>query len=325
MKITVLIVGAMGFIANAFIKSLISKSAKKNDNIYDIIGIDNMSYNSSYLNHFINKDFKFNIVDIKDKENLEKVFKLNTDLKNNKKIDIVLHLADGSRESEAISDPANHIQNNNYGLQNILDLSKKYGVNKFLYMSSYKIYGNNINGLSVETDNLKQTNIYTISKQMAESQIISSQIPYNILRTCDVIGTRQRPDFLLPKSTNDIINNIPIIINSKNEIREWLPVEDLVEAIKILIEENHENEIYNVSANYELSKVEMIYKIYQILNQPMNIEFIDDKLSNRYAIDSSKLKSIGWTPQMKFTSSLENYIVWYKTSKWWFNVNTNNI
>lgn len=280
-------------------------------------------YNYSITNKFVNKDYLFFNNDIKDKSQIENIFKLYTD-KSNKKIDAVLFLADGIKETSAILNPSQCLENNNVGLQNILDLSSKYNVGKFIYLSTYKLYGSK-EEKSTELDQTAPSNIYTLSKYTAESQIKLSNLKYNILRPCNIIGSRQRTEFFIPATIYNIINNKTITLKGDgSSIREWLPIEDLIEAIKILLENNHPNETYNVSNNYDLSLSEMTHKLSQILNKTPDVKF--DKLCNdKYMIDSSKLKNIGWTPQIKFKDSLEDIVSWYNGNNWWLKANENNL
>ena len=125
-------------------------------------------------------------------------------------------------------------------------------------------------------------------------------------------------------------NKIPVYGDGKN-IRDWLYVEDHVEAIIKIFHKSKLGETYCIGGNNEISNINLIYKIIEICdkllgrkkNSSINlISFIEDRLGHdyRYAIDITKINNeLNWNPKTKFIEGLT------KTIKWYINESRNNI
>jgi dTDP-glucose 4,6-dehydratase len=105
-------------------------------------------------------------------------------------------------------------------------------------------------------------------------------------------------------------------------MREWLYVNDVCDAFMTIIESGKINEIYNISANAEITNIELVQKICNIMGKGHNlIDFIKDPRPGhdfRYSIDASKIKEIGWQPKVKFLDGLRQCVEWYDINRWIF-------
>ena len=103
------------------------------------------------------------------------------------------------------------------------------------------------------------------------------------------------------------------------QIRQWIYVNDHVDAILNVITCGKSGEIYNVSSSNEFSNIEVISKIRDILHSTGNdievkIEHVQDRPAHdrRYSLDSSKIKTgLGWKPAYSFDFALEQTVKWY--------------
>ena len=109
-----------------------------------IIGIDNIDnyYDIKIKKDRLNKLRKFNNfnflkVDICNKKKIEKVFE------NFKNINIVINLAAQAGVRYSFINPDKYIDVNIKGFFNMIDISKKYKINLFLFASSSSVYGDN--------------------------------------------------------------------------------------------------------------------------------------------------------------------------------------
>jgi len=141
-------------------------------------------------------------------------------------------------------------------------------------------------------------------------------------------GPNQNKEKLIPKVLNSILNKqkIPIYGNGKN-IRDWLFVEDHIEAIDIILHNAEIGQTYNIGGNNELTNLELVRKIVEITSRLINedkesilklISFVEDRKGHdyRYSIDNSKLKNnLGWSPSHNFDESLTETINWYIKNK----------
>ena len=148
------------------------------------------------------------------------------------------------------------------------------------------------------------------------------ETPVIITRTSNNFGPYQYPEKLIPLFVTNLIDDIkvPLYGDGRNE-RDWLHVEDHNAAIHMLVGQGQPGEIYNIGANAQLSNLDLTHRILAALGQDESmIEEFPDRLGHdmRYAVDSSKLRSLGWKPQHTFDERLEDTVQWYHDrSDWW--------
>ena len=105
---------------------------------------------------------------------------------------------------------------------------------------------------------------------------------------------------------------------------------DHCEAIDTALEKGKAGEIYNVSANNELTNIEIVKKIVKLLNKPESLlTFVEDRPGHdlRYSLDSTKIQqALGWKPKIAFDEALSSTIHWYlKNENLWMPFATNAI
>ena len=127
----VLVTGGAGYIGSHTVVELL------NDN-KEVIIVDNFSNSCPIvfdrIREITKKDFKFYEVDTTDEEKLEVVFKENN-------IDSVIHFAAHKAVGESVAKPLMYYTNNIVNTLTVLNLMKKYDVNKFVFSSSATVYG----------------------------------------------------------------------------------------------------------------------------------------------------------------------------------------
>ena len=130
-------------------------------------------------------------------------------------------------------------------------------------------------------------------------------------------------NFLL-QYINNIVNNIsiPIYGDGKN-IRDWLYVEDHINAIDLIFHKSKIGKTYNIGGNNEITNNQIAKILIEKLDKKLNrnkgeslrlINYVNDRLGHdrRYAIDSSKIKNeLGWFPENTFEIGIEKTIDWY--------------
>ena len=122
----------------------------------------------------------------------------------------------------------------------------------------------------------------------------------------------------------NIINNKPLPIYGKGEnIRDWLYVEDHVEAIDLILHKGEMGSTYNIGGNNEYKNIDIVYKLIEFtdlfLGRPERtseklVSFVTDRLGHdfRYAIDATKIKNeLGWTAKTSFDEGLKKTIEYY--------------
>ena len=98
-------------------------------------------------------------------------------------------------------------------------------------------------------------------------------------------------------------------------VRDWIHVLDHCRAIDYILHKGRVGEVYNVGAREEISNIDLVKRILDILDKPYElITYVEDRLGHdrRYAIDSSKLESLGWKREYTMEDTLTGIVEWYR-------------
>ena len=113
---------------------------------------------------------------------------------------------------------------------------------------------------------------------------------------------------------------VPLYGDGLNE-RDWLYVDDHCSALHLLVDAGTPGEVYNIGANAQVSNIELTHKILGLLGKDDSlIEPVTDRPGHdrRYAVDSSKIRALGWKPAHSLDDRLEDTIDWYRSRQdWW--------
>lgn len=315
---TVLVTGGCGFIGSNFIRHLISLG-----NSTRIINFDALTYAgnmenlSDCLDHPCHTFVKGNICD----SNLvSQTFEKYAP-------DTVVNFAAESHVDRSIENPQTFFEVNVGGTLVMLQLSLKYGVKRYIQISTDEVYGSLGNtGKFTEKTQISPNSPYSASKASADNFVRAYYHTYDldtiITRCSNNYGPYQFPEKLIPLMINNASNNssLPIYGDGLN-VRDWIHVEDHSAGVWAALIKGKAGEVYNFGGNCELTNLDLVKKIINILGKPESlISFIKDRPGHdyRYAIDSTKAhKELGWTPVVSFDNGLKKTIEWYMRNKEW--------
>lgn len=299
-KTKILCTGSGGFVFSNFIRYVL-----KNNSNYSIVGIDRCD-NTNVLNTiYSNKGHNFYIGDVGDEHFINVIFTL-------EKPDYVIHGA------TSYTDP---IHVNVQGTQNVINACLKHNVKKLIYVSGGGVYS----GTSVEeTDCVEPKNTFWATKAAGELLVkaasIGKNLEYNITRSCiNNYGPRQQGNKIIPLIINGILNNKRVDINvNAMQNCDWLHVEDHCKAILKILEDGAKNEIYNIGAGQEFTNIEAFHEICNILGRGHDLITFSGTVSENCGnvVSFQKLKSIGWSPSIKFKNGIISAINWYNNNLW---------
>ncbi|MFC4403545.1 dTDP-glucose 4,6-dehydratase [Gracilibacillus xinjiangensis] len=315
----ILVTGGAGFIGGNFIQFILDKYPN-----YKIINIDKLTYAGELTKHngIVNKsNYKFIKEDIVNKESILALF-------NKEKFDYVVHFAAESHVDNSIRDSDVFVQTNVVGTHVLLEASLLNNVQKFIHISTDEVYGDldfDSEKLFTESTSLEPNSPYSASKassdMLVRSYFKTYQLPIIITRCSNNYGPYQFPEKLIPKSILMALRNQEIPIYGKGvNIRDWLYVTDHCTAIDLIMHKGSNGEVYNIGGNNEKSNIEVVKSILDYLGASHNlISYVGDRKGHdkRYAVDSTKLKELGWQPKYNFESGLEQTIDWYLENKKW--------
>ncbi|MCK5180171.1 MAG: dTDP-glucose 4,6-dehydratase [Candidatus Omnitrophica bacterium] len=308
----ILITGGAGFIGSEFVRQAVKKGQK-------IVVIDKLTY-SGDLERLkeIKGKYTFYKTDICQKAKLEAVIK-------KEKPDQIVHFAAETHVDRSIQDPLPFIQTNITGTQNLIDLSRKYKVKKFVHISTDEVYGESQKGRFPETAALKPKNPYSATKAAAEllvrAAIKTHHFPAIIIRPANNYGPWQYPEKLIPVIILKALKNRKVPVYGKGkQIREWLHVTDCAEGIHLIVKKGKIGEAYNVGTYFERENLVTVKTILKLLKKPASlIEFVADRPGHdfRYSVSCAKIKKLGWSPKITFATGIKQTVQWYLSHLNW--------
>lgn len=312
-----LITGGCGFIGSNFIRYLLNKDPDST-----VINLDKLTYAGNQENlQDIENNSRYHFVhgDICDESIVNEIFVT-------QKPDIVINFAAESHVDRSIGKPDDFIKTDVFGVFVLLEASKNYGVDFFIQISTDEVYGSIDKGYFQETDPLMPSSPYSASKtggeRLAFSYFVTYNLPVIITRASNNFGPYQYPEKLIPLFITNAIEDksLPLYGDGKN-VRDWLFVEDHCEALLYLIRKGTIGETYNIGSGNEMQNIEITNLILEYLKKPSSlIKPVKDRLGHdrRYALDCTKLHSLGWQPAVNFNTGMRTTIDWYKSNEdWW--------
>jgi dTDP-glucose 4,6-dehydratase len=197
---------------------------------------------------------------------------------------------------------------------------------RFVQISTDEVYGSVPEGASRETDELKPRNPYSASKaaadRLAYSYWATYGVPVVVTRASNNYGPYQFPEKVIPLFVTNAIEglSVPLYGDGLN-VRDWLHVLDHCEALDLLIAGGTNGEVYNIGGGNEVTNLDLTQRILSLLARPASlIQPVADRPGHdrRYSLDTSKLRSLGWSPRVPFDEGLQATVQWYRDNAWWW-------
>jgi len=311
----VLITGSCGFIFGNFVRKAIYEKHP-----YQFVSLDRVSANAINSMYW-NKNHTFHVADVRDQHIIDVIFQF-------EKPDIVIHGAAETFIDSSLNDPNSFVTSNVLGTQVIINACLKHKVERLIYVSTDSVYGHlesEHDPLWTEDSPLNPRNSYAVTKAAGEMLVKAAHqshgLIYNITRSSSNYGPRQTPEKLIPKAIKSILHGEKIPIYGQGlQIRDWTHVFDNCSAILTVLNKGDPNQVYNISANQELTNLEVIQKVCNAVEKGHElISFVEDPRVGhdlRHGADSSKIRSLGWEPKYKFKDGVIETVGWYLNNQW---------
>ena len=319
LNLNILVTGGAGFIGSNFLLMMVDRYP--NDRF---INVDALTYAGNIKNLISVKDkenYCFYRADIVDRNALDSIFQ-------SEEPQAVVHFAAESHVDRSITNPAVFAETNVQGTINLLDMARKYGISRYVQVSTDEVYGSlGSEGYFLEETPLQPNSPYSASKSAADMFVRANVETYglnaSITRCSNNYGAYQFPEKLIPLMIWHALEDKPLPVYGDGlNIRDWLYVEDHCQAIDLVLREGKIGEVYNIGGNNERTNIEIIKHILKLLCKPDNlISYVKDRPGHdrRYAIDAGKIKrELGWEPATSFSHGMEQTVRWYlENESWW--------
>lgn len=309
-----LITGSSGFIGYNLSKKLLDEN-------HEVIGVDNHAKDGSEKLKqdrlkILQKYKKFSFK----KKDVSKKF---SDLKFDKKIDFIIHLAAQPGVRISINKPLNCIHSNIIGTFEIFEFARINKISKLMYASSSTVYGERAVNFVENLITSKPKSIYAISKinneMLSDYYYNEFKISSVGIRFFSIYGIMGRKDMSYYKFLDDIKKKKKIIVNGDGTIkRSFTHISDATECLVRLIncykKERNFNEIYNVGNSETISINRIIKIIKSNINTPFKIIYkkkfgVDNFITK---CDTKKLfKKIKFKPKVPIEKGLIDFVKWH--------------
>jgi dTDP-glucose 4,6-dehydratase len=248
--------------------------------------------------------------------------------------EIVVHFAAETHVDRSLLSAGVFITTDVFGTFVLLEAAREApGLRRFIQISTDEVYGSVPEGSSRETDELRPRNPYSASKAAADRLAYSYWATYNvpvvITRASNNYGPFHFPEKVIPLFITNAIDNLPVPLYGDGlQERDWLHVSDHCRAVDMLIDAGTSGEVYNVGGGNHVRNIDLTKRILELVGKPESlIQPVVDRPGHdrRYSLDTSKLETLGWRPEMAFDAGLRETVAWYRQNEsWWRPIKEND-
>jgi len=308
--VKVLVTGGCGFIGSHVVRALLRAG-------HPVINLDRLTYASNPANVAdVAGDPNYTFVqgDICDLELVRELVA---------RVDLVLNFAAETHVDRSLLDPTVFVRTDVEGVVALLEAIRHAPNTRLVHMSTDEVFGSLPPGTEAAEDApFAPASPYSASKAAAELQVrayaATYGLPITVLRCSNVYGPRQHLEKFIPLFITRALarQELPLYGDGHQE-REWTFVEDLVSAVELILENLPEApgvHPIHIGSGERLPNIEVARRICDLAGAPHSlIRPVADRPGHdrRYALDSSRLRTLGWAPRVPFAEGLARTVRWY--------------
>ena len=301
----VLVTGGAGFIGSHVTDMLIEAG-------HDVVVVDNLS--TGRLSN-LNPKAKFYQVDIRSPE-MEKVFET-------ERPEVVDNHAAQMDVRRSVADPIYDADINVLGGLNMLNLSVKYGVRKFIHISSGgAVYGEPVYLPCDEAHPVTPLCPYGATKYMLELYLYMYKetygLDYSVLRYPNVYGPRQDPNGeagVIAIFAGRMLQSQPVtVFGTGEQVRDYVFVKDCARANLMLLE-NGSGRVYNLGYGIGTTVNQLFNGLKDITGYPMEANYAPARAGETFRIylDASRARSeLNWEPCVPLEEGLRETVAYFR-------------
>ncbi len=311
----VLVTGGAGFIGSHFIRHLLRCHPD-----CQVVNLDKLTYAGNLANLADlagHPRYRFVRGDICDGRLVDEVMA---------GCDAVVNFAAESHVDRSIHDAGEFIRTDVYGTWTLLEAARRHRVARYLQVSTDEVYGSIEQGAFTERDPLRPSSPYAASKAGGDHMVLAywrtHRLPVLVTRASNTFGPNQYPEKVIPLFITNAIDDLPLpLYGDGRHVRDWLYVLDHCTALDLVLHKGTEGEVYNVGGGAEVENIVLTRRILALLGKPESlIRPVADRPGHdrRYALDTRKLRALGWEPAHAFEDALAATVAWYRANEaWW--------
>ncbi len=237
--------------------------------------------------------------------------------------DAIVHLAARAGVRPSLAQPELYAQTNINGTLNLLELSKEYGVEQFVFGSSSSVYGINCKVPFAETDKIQQPiSPYAATKAAGELLCHTYSHLYPIRTVClrffTVYGARQRPDLAIRKFSRLILEEKPIpLFGDGTTRRDYTYIDDIIQGVRAAIDYTQtDHEVFNLGESQTVELKELIRLLEENLGKKAIINYQPMQpgdVPQTFADITKAQNLLGYEPKTKIEDGIRKFTDWIKS------------
>jgi dTDP-glucose 4,6-dehydratase len=206
---------------------------------------------------------------------------------------------------------------------------------RFLHISTDEVFGPIAAPLlATELSAYRPSSPYAASKAAADHFVRSYHrtygLPVLLVHPSNNYGPFQFPEKLIPLVILNAVENRPLpIYGDGKQSRDWLFGADLCRAVHLVLELGKPGDSFNVAGGTERTNESLVRQICGLVDrhrpQPPRqasahrITHVADRPGHdqRYALDVTKIRNLGWSPRTQLAAGLEETVRWYLENPAW--------
>ena len=245
--------------------------------------------------------------------------------------DVLVHFAAETHVTRSETDPHTFFRANVSGTRSVLESAERAHVPLTIHVSTDEVYGpcegQPFREEQKEPGEGKATSAYARSKALADDIAVdlATRTPLSVVRLTNCFGPWQHPEKAMARWIIRALNDEPLPVwGDGNQVRDWMHVSDACEAIRVVENRGVPGQVYNVAPESgQVANLTIAHKIATAAGRsPESVyttEYDRPNHDRRYAIDSSRLRSLGWEPARSFEEGLAETVEWYADNRSWWN------
>jgi dTDP-glucose 4,6-dehydratase len=240
--------------------------------------------------------------------------------------DAVLNFAAETHVDRSITGAADFVAANVAGVQVLLQACLDAQVPRVVQVSTDEVYGSIASGSWAEDAPLEPNSPYSAAKAggdlMARAYARTHGLNVSINRCCNNYGPYQFPEKVIPLFVTNLLDGRPVpLYGDGGNVRDWIHVADHCRGIQLVLEQGDPAGIYHINGDAELTNLELTQAILDSCQAGWDmVRTVPDRKGHdrRYSLDDSKLRALGYAPQIAFADGLADTVRWYAEHRdWW--------
>lgn len=311
-----LVTGGLGFIGSHFVRK-----ALRTPVVESVVNMDAITYcgrPSNLVDCDRDPKYRFEYGNLRDRNKVSSILRKGG-------FTHIVNFAAETHVDRSISDSAEFYRTNVLGTFNLLERIRVLETPdlRFLQVSTDEVYGSIESGNAAEEHILCPSSPYSASKAAADLMVLSEHKTFGlhavITRGSNTYGTHQYPEKLIPKAISYVLagKSFPLYGDGQHR-RDWMHVDDHVQAIWLALTGGRAGEIYNVASGQQAANLDVVTAICTHMSEMYKLaaeaHSADDRRGHdfRYAVSTWKIREeLGWEAERSLTHDIVDLIKWY--------------